>query len=184
MDAPPWEVSPNQANTAFAELARKNTLQEKTEAKPVVQVTTPAEPVVEAPPPSGPVSVSTSVTGGGQGWPGWNVVCGQLKGVLSTGDYMFFSMPGMLAGRWDGTAVTLWATNQFVADLVSKPDISGAIAQTVAHHLGHRVAVHVQVGTAPAEEPVVAKATSPVTTDQPDALDAFLAAGHSNVIEE
>lgn len=184
IDVPPWEVSPNQSNSAPVERARENALQGKTEEKPVVQAIAPAEPVVEAPPSSEPVSVSPPASGGGQGWPGWNVVCGQLKGVLSTGDYMFFSMPGMLTGRWDGTAVTLWATNQFVADLVSKPDISGAIAQTVAHHLGHRVAVHVQVGTAPAEAPVVAQASSSVTTGQPDALDAFLAAGHSNVIEE
>lgn len=117
------------------------------------------------------------------GWPGWNVICGQLKGVLSTGDYMFFSMPGMLTGRFDGTAVTVWATNQFVADLVSKPDISGAVSQIVAGHLGHRVAVHIQVGTPPVE---TAAPASPSGAAQPemDALEAFLAAGHSNVTEE
>ena len=115
------------------------------------------------------------------GWPGWNVICGQLKGVLSTGDYMFFSMPGMLTGRYDGTAVTLWATNQFVSDLVSKPDISGAVSQVVAGHLGHRVPVHIQVGTPPAE---TAAPTENGTKSEPDALEAFLAAGHSNVTEE
>ena len=116
------------------------------------------------------------------GWPGWNVICGQLKGVLSTGDYMFFSMPGMLTGRYDGTAVTLWATNQFVSDLVSKPDISGAVSQVVAGHLGHRVPVHIQVGTPPAE--TAAAPTENGTKSEPDALEAFLAAGHSNVTEE
>ena len=78
---------------------------------------------IETPPAAASVQTPRQV-----GWPGWNVICGQLKGVLSTGDYMFFSMPGMLTGRYDGTAVTLWATNQFVSDLVSKPDISGAVS--------------------------------------------------------
>ena len=100
---------------------------------------------IETPPAAASVQTPRQV-----GWPGWNVICGQLKGVLSTGDYMFFSMPGMLTGRYDGTAVTLWATNQFVSDLVSKPDISGAVSQVVAGHLGHRVPVHIQVGTPPA----------------------------------
>lgn len=184
VDAPPWDVDTHAVSVATKADASENALQEKAEAAPVIQASAVVEPVVEPSLQSESVPTSPPVAGGGQGWPGWNVVCGQLKGVLSTGDYMFFSMPGMLAGRWDGTSVTLWATNQFVADLVSKPDISGAIAQTVAHHLGQRVAVHVQVGTAPAEEPVVTKSTSPVTTGQLDALDAFLAAGHSNVIEE
>lgn len=120
----------------------------------------------------------------GQAWPGWHVVCGQLKGVLSTGDYTFFSMPGMLSGRWDGTAVTLWAANQFVADLVSKPDISDAVSRTAAQYLGHRVPVQVKVGNAPAEENGGSGSAAPSVAGQPDALDAFLAAGHSNVIEE
>ena len=132
---------------------------------------------IETPPAAASVQTPRQV-----GWPGWNVICGQLKGVLSTGDYMFFSMPGMLTGRYDGTAVTLWATNQFVSDLVSKPDISGAVSQVVAGHLGHRVPVHIQVGTPPAE--TAAPPTENGTKSEPDALEAFLAAGHSNVTEE
>lgn len=132
---------------------------------------------IETPPAAASVQTPRQV-----GWPGWNVICGQLKGVLSTGDYMFFSMPGMLTGRYDGTAVTLWATNQFVSDLVSKPDISGAVSQVVAGHLGHRVPVHIQVGTPPAE--TASAPTENGTKSEPDALEAFLAAGHSNVTEE
>ena len=132
---------------------------------------------IETPPAAASVQTPRQV-----GWPGWNVICGQLKGVLSTGDYMFFSMPGMLTGRYDGTAVTLWATNQFVSDLVSKPDISGAVSQVVAGHLGHRVPVHIQVGTPPAE--TAAAPAENETKSEPDALEAFLAAGHSNVTEE
>ena len=132
---------------------------------------------IETPPAAASVQTPRQV-----GWPGWNVICGQLKGVLSTGDYMFFSMPGMLTGRYDGTAVTLWATNQFVSDLVSKPDISGAVSQVVAGHLGHRVPVHIQVGTPPAE--TAAAPAENGAKSEPDALEAFLAAGHSNVTEE
>ncbi len=176
-DSPPWEVS--QTVVPLRTESRK-TLQEKTKKEPrnelvEEKITTPTPP---------PTPMAADISHGEPGWPGWDVVCGQLKGVLSTGDYMFFSMPGMLTGRWDGTAVTLWATNQFVADLVSKPEISGAIAQTIAGHLGHRVAVHVQVGTAPAEEPPAPRPVTPAANGQPDALDAFLAAGHNNVTVE
>ena len=96
---------------------------------------------------------------------------------------MFFSMPGMLVGLYDSTAVTVWAANQFVADLVSKPEISGAVAQVVAEHLGHRIPVYVQVGTPPAQSVVT---SAPVDAAPPaeDALAAFLAAGHSNVTQE
>lgn len=177
VDRPPWETTEKEPQKTDATRTSKNTLQnERTHLnvpEPVddPQPTPPAEPV----PTPAPVQPSE-----GMGWPGWNVICGQLKGMLSTGDYMFFSMPGMLVGRYDGTALTVWATNQFVADLVSKPEISGAVAQTVATHVGHRVAVHVQVGTPPAETPEAVSA--PV--QEADALEAFLAAGHSNVTEE
>lgn len=140
---------------------------------------TPAPPAVE-PRPAPPESVTH--VGGQTGWPGWNVVCGQLKGVLSTGDYTFFSMPTMLTGRWDGDVVTIWAANQFVADLVEKPDISGAVSQVVGRYMGQRVPVKVQVGAPPAE-----MVQTPPTSQPPeegDALDAFLAAGHSNVTVE
>lgn len=174
-DTPPWEV---ENAPVQQEMKRESTLQENTKAEAETRGQTAESPAVE--------QISAQPQGSTQdsAWPGWNVVCGQLKGVLSTGDYMFFSMPGMLSGRWDGTAVTLWAANQFVADLVSKPDISDAVSRTVAQYLGHRVAVHVQVGTAPAEEKGASAPVAPSAAGHPDALDAFLAAGHSNVTEE
>lgn len=153
--------------------ASEKPLQECKEHGSALESGSEAEPAASTPP------VQTS---GKVGWPGWNVICAQLKGVLSTGDYMFFSMPGMLTGRYDGTAVTLWATNQFVSDLASKPDISGVVSQVVARHLGHRVPVHIQVGTPPAE--ATAAPTENGIKSELDALDAFLAAGHSNVTEE
>lgn len=174
-DTPPWEV---ENAPVQQEMKRESALQENTKAEAETRGQTAESPAVEQIPAQPQGSTQDSA------WPGWNVVCGQLKGVLSTGDYMFFSMPGMLSGRWDGTAVTLWAANQFVADLVSKPDISDAVSKTVAQYLGHRVAVHVQVGTAPAEEKGASAPVAPSAAGHPDALDAFLAAGHSNVTEE
>lgn len=171
-DAPPWEVA---EKVDFLDLKSENALQIKECQREQEKSLSDTQPT----PPSNPAPTQTA---GQSGWPGWDVICGQLKGVLSTGDYMFFSMPGMLAGRFDGTTLTVWATNQFVADLVLKPEISGAIAQTVAAHIGHRVAVQVQVGVAPAET-----APPPATgalSAETDALEAFLAAGHSNVTEE
>lgn len=174
-DTPPWEVE----NTPVRQgVKRQNALQGNAKAEAETRGQAAESPAVEQIPAQPQSSTQDSA------WPGWNVVCGQLKGVLSTGDYMFFSMPGMLSGRWDGTAVTLWAANQFVADLVSKPDISDAVSRTVAQYLGHRVAVHVQVGTAPAEEKGASAPAAPSAAGHPDALDAFLAAGHSNVTEE
>lgn len=171
-DAPPWEVAekPDPIKVKSENALQENEYQREQE-----------EPLTDLQPTQASDPVPTQ-TVGQSGWPGWDVICGQLKGVLSTGDYMFFSMPGMLAGRFDGTALTVWATNQFVADLVLKPEISGAIAQTVAAHIGHRVPVHVQVGAAPAETAPSPAAGAPAS--QTDALDAFLAAGHSNVMEE
>jgi len=172
-DAPPWETTENPSPQS---VGSKNALHKEGPPEETIEPETAATPA----PPSAPAPAQPT---GQLGWPGWDVICSQLNGVLSTGDYMFFSMPGMLAGRFDGTAVTVWATNQFVADLVSKPEISGAIAQTVALHMGHRVAVHVQVGVAPAESAAPVP-TAGVQATERDALEAFLAAGHSNVTEE
>lgn len=174
-DAPPWETAeePEPLNKTSEKALHKMQSQENG-MEPV------RSPETQPAPPSTPVPAQT---GGQPGWPGWDVICSQLKGVLSTGDYMFFSMPGMLAGRFDGTALTVWATNQFVADLVLKPEISGAIAQAVASHIGHRVAVHVQVGAAPAETAVPVPTVGTPAMGK-DALEAFLEAGHSNVTEE
>ena len=169
-DPPPWEVAEKMAPQQLASdiPLQKATAQEAT-PPPVV------EPQPAPPAPATPV-------GGQTGWPGWNVVCGQLKGVLSTGDYTFFSMPAMLTGRWDGEVVTIWAANQFVADLVEKPDISGAVSQVVRGFMGHRVPVKVQVGAPPAETVQTPPASQ--SPEEEDALDAFLAAGHSNVTVE
>lgn len=169
-DPPPWEVA---EKPLPQQPASKKPLQEKPAEE------TPAPPAVE-PRPAPPESVTH--VGGQTGWPGWNVVCGQLKGVLSTGDYTFFSMPAMLTGRWDGDVVTIWAANQFVADLVEKPDISGAVSQVVGRYMGQRVPVKVQVGAPPAETVQTPPTSQP--PEEGDALDAFLAAGHSNVTVE
>ena len=169
-DPPPWEV------------AEKMALQQPASDIPLQKATTqdaPPSPVVE--PQSAPPAPATPM-GGQTEWPGWNVVCGQLKGVLSTGDYTFFSMPAMLTGHWDGEVVTIWAANQFVADLVEKPDISGAVSQVVGRYMGQRVPVKVRVGAPPAETVQTPPASQ--SPEEEDALDAFLAAGHSNVTVE
>lgn len=172
-DAPPWEVAEQPAPKTCAS---ENTLQKNESQQAAAPTPTPA--------PQPTPTAAPAPSGGQSGWPGWNVVCGQLKGVLSTGDYTFFSMPAMLTGRWDGDVVTIWAANQFLADLVEKPDISGAVSQVAGRFLGYRVPVKVQVGAPPAE--TVQETAAPVSQSggEKDALDAFLAAGHSNVTEE
>ena len=168
-DPPPWEVA--------EKMATQHPASDMPLQKATAQKTPP--PVVEPQP--APPAPATPV-GGQTGWPGWNVVCGQLKGALSTGDYTFFSMPAMLTGRWDGEVVTIWAANQFVADLVEKPDISGAVSQVVRGFMGQRVPVKVRVGAPPAETVQTTPASQ--SPEEEDALDAFLAAGHSNVTVE
>ncbi|MEA4955768.1 MAG: DNA polymerase III subunit gamma/tau [Pseudoflavonifractor sp.] len=71
-------------------------------------------------------SARTTIGGGAAGdfWPG--LVAG-LKGRIPMGEYSFLSNPVMVKGTLDSPVLTLWAQNDFVKNMVSKPGILAAV---------------------------------------------------------
>lgn len=114
------------------------------------------------------------------GWPAWPAFCSRLKGVLAVSDYSFVNDPSMTEGRWDGRELTLWVANDFLREMLDKTSITRPMAELAQRLTGAAAQVTVKVGRAPAES---AAEKSPDGA-QPDALDAFLAQGGSNIIVE
>ena len=83
----------------------------------------------------------------GDFWPG--MVAG-LKGRIPMGEYSFLSNPTMVQGRVDGPVLTLWAQNDFVRNMISKPGILAAIGKAANLLPGGPYRVTVTVGTPPA----------------------------------
>jgi len=150
-DAPPWdEPEPAPAPAAPIQPAPRP----KTE-------TAPAPPAV---PQSAP------------GWPGWPSFRDQLKGLLAVSDYSFLSNPAMAEGRFDGGTLTLWVANDFLRDMLSRPDITRPMAELCHKLTGSARQVEVREGHAPPEGDPAAPAADP--------LEAFLAAGGPNITVE
>jgi len=130
----------------------------------------PPQPKAEATPPSQPAAPSAP------GWPGWPSFRDQLKGLLAVSDYSFLSNPAMAEGRFDGGTLTLWVANDFLKDMLSRPDITRPMAELCHKLTGAAHQVEVREGHAPPEQaPAVAAA---------DPLEAFLAVGGTNIIVE
>ena len=83
----------------------------------------------------------------GDFWPG--MVAG-LKGRIPMGEYSFLSNPTMVQGRVDGPVLTLWAQNDFVRNMISKPGILAAIGKAANLLPGGPYRVTVTIGTPPA----------------------------------
>ena len=137
-------------------------------ARPMAEPEPEPEPAPEAQP--APVSVP--------GWPGWSAFLAQLKGLLALSDYSFLSNPAMAEGRFDGRQLTLWVTNEFLKDQLSRPNITQPMTRLCQQLTGVAHQVDVRVGQAPPEDEP-GPGPGPV-----DALDAFLAQGGSNIIVE
>lgn len=150
----------------------------KAEPKPEIK----PEPVAEAKPQPKPQPVAAPVQSAAAGWPGWATVREALKSALPVSDYSFLGNAAMCQGRWDGNTVTLWASLDFVRDMLDKPAITGAVAKVVQGMMGVPVRVAVQVGTAPAER--IAPVSAPPVAEEEDALEVFLSGGLGNVIVE
>ena len=159
-------------------------------AEPVTRQPEPAPaPVREEPKPQpkpaekpAPAPTPAAAPAAGR-WPGWKAVHAALKEPMAaTGDYSFLSM---CEGRFDGSTVTLWAVNDFIRDMMAKPENSGVIARAVQGMVGAPVRVVVQTGTAPAERPAAPVVSAPpVAEEEEDALEAFLAGNQGNIIVE
>ena len=150
----------------------------KAEPEPAVK----PEPIVETKPKSEPQPAAAPVQPAAAGWPGWATVREALKGAVPVSDYGFLGNTAMCQGRCDGSTVTLWASLDFVRDMLDKPAITGAVAKVVQGIMGVPVRVVVQIGTAPAER--IVPVSAPPVSEEEDALEAFLSGGLGNVIVE
>ena len=115
------------------------------------------------------------------GWPGWEQVRGELRGMLSHADYSMMCTSAMAEGRWDGTAVTIWGANEFVVSMLDMPAPRQAVAQVAARYLGRQVPVVFRVGTAPAD---AITQPQPAVPPEGDALEAFIARNAGNIVVE
>ena len=142
-------------------------------AVPPGQIREPAPSAAPEPAPAGKPGPSASA------WPGWPAVRDSLKGVLGPGDFSFLGNPALCEGSWDGSAVTLWAINSFIREMLDKPAVLSAVARAAENMMGVPVHVSVREGKAPPE-------TVPSRThaQEEDALEAFLAGGQGNIIVE
>ncbi len=178
--APKQERPPAQKQEKAPEPRREAPAQKDT--VPWEEPLLPEEPPLpeEAPPPgvekAGPAPAQPAQAADGN-WPGWSAFCAQLKGTLAVSDYTFVNNAAMTQGRWDGRELTLWAANDFLRDMLDKTSITRPVMELLQRVTGVQARVSVKVGAAPLEGAVGAPAG-------PDALDAFLAQGGSNIIVE
>ena len=113
-------------------------------------------------------------------WPGWPALREQLKSAMEVGDFVFLGNSAMVEGSWDGRELTLWTANDFIRDQMSKPAVTGAVAQMAQQLMGGPVHVAVRTGKAPVDAPQEAAGSQ----EEPDALEAFLKDHQGNVIVE
>ena len=165
-DAPPWDEPP------AAEPKKKP-------ARPVEEKR-PVPPPVQTP--FKPQSASRQSTGGS--WPGWTAFLVQLKGVLDMSDYAFLSNSSMTQGSWDGHALTLWAANDFLRDMLDRTAITRPIAQLAERLTGVPVRVVVLEGKVPEGGAAPAPAEQIPAPPPADPLETFIAQGGSNVTVE
>ena len=152
------------------------------EASAPVEAVQPEPAPIQRKPEPAPVSVSAPIVSGGGNWPGWNSVRDALKAVIPVSDYSFLGNPSMCEGRYEEGVVTLWVMNDFMQNMLNKPEITGPIANMVRGMVGTDVQVKFRIGTAPAER-VVTRVTAPVQ-EPDDALEEFLSGGLGNIIVE
>ena len=132
----------------------------------------PPPAAAPAPPPAMPEPAAESPvqTGSGAGlgdfWPELVV---KLKGKVPMGEYSFLSNKSMVKGAVDGPLLTLWAQNDFIKGMISKPGILAAVTEAAKTLPGGPYRTVVTVGTAP--EPKAPAA------GQHDKLDDLLALG-------
>ena len=169
---PPWEIPQSEPVPA-----------KKPEFTPVQPV--PARegtPVSEPAPVQAPVpAAEPAVPAASAAWPGWPVLRDALQPDIGMGDYVFLSNPDMVGGCLTDDKLTLWACNEFIKGMIDKQAILEKVARKAAQLAGRPVRVEVKVGQAPAES----LQPGPAADDgEFDALEAFLAEGHDNLIVE
>lgn len=136
--------------------------------------TPPPRPV----PPSRPAPPKPSVPNGA-----WGELVAGLRGRIPMGEYSFLSNPAMVRGTTDGSLLTLWAQNDFVKSMISKPGIVAIVEKAAQALPGAPYRVAVTVGTPPAGADVpAAPSANNAPVEEPededhDRLDDLLALG-------
>ena len=170
-DFPPWEVP--QGGPESAKKPKFTPVQ----SAPVRESVPVSEPVpVQSPAPAEPAASPASAV-----WPGWPVLRDALQPDIGMGDYVFLSNPDMVNGCLTDSKLTLWACNEFIKGMIDKQAILEKVARKAAQLAGRPIRVEVKVGQAPAENLQPAPAAD---DGEFDALEAFLAEGHDNLIVE
>ena len=149
---------------------------------PVERRETPVErpvPPVEQPAPAAKPAVAEAPAQGR--WPGWPAVRDHLKQTMPVSDFSFLGNSAMVEGSWDGQTVTLWVVNDFIRDMLDKPNIVTPVTRVVSRLTGVQAHMAVKVGNAPKE---TAPAVPLPAEEEEDALEAFLAGAGDNIIVE
>lgn len=132
-ELPPWDLEP-------LPLPEKITAE-----KPLALPKIPAKEQQPLPP-------SRTPAGGGAAGDFWPGLVAGLKGRIPMGEYSFLSNPAMVKGTLDSPVLTLWAQNDFVKNMISKPGILAVVEKAAGLLPGAPYRAVVTVG----EPPVVA----------------------------
>jgi DNA polymerase III subunit gamma/tau len=165
-DLPPWEVPQGEPEPA-----------KKTKFTPAQPIPTKGSEPDRKPAPAAEPAASPAPAA----WPGWPVLRDALQPDIGMGDYVFLSNPDMVDGCLTDSKLTLWACNEFIKGMIDKQAILEKVARKAAQLAGRPIRVEVKVGQAPAENLQPAPAAD---DGEFDALEAFLAEGHDNLIVE
>ena len=165
-DLPPWEVPQGEPEPA-----------KKPKFTPAQPIPTKGSEPDRKPAPAAEPAASPAPAA----WPGWPVLRDALQPDIGMGDYVFLSNPDMVDGCLTDSKLTLWACNEFIKGMIDKQAILEKVARKAAQLAGRPIRVEVKVGQAPAENLQPAPAAD---DGEFDALEAFLAEGHDNLIVE
>lgn len=133
-ELPPWDLEP-------PPLPEKITAE-----KPLASPKIPAKEQQPLPP-------SRTPAGGGAAGDFWPGLVAGLKGRIPMGEYSFLSNPAMVKGTLDSPVLTLWAQNDFVKNMISKPGILAAVEKAAGLLPGAPYRAVVTVGEPPVAAP-------------------------------
>ena len=116
-DLPPWEA---------AGIPRVEPMAAASDPKPTADTVPPVSPVP-----------------GGDIWP---ALAAGLKNKVSRNAWSFLGNPSMVRGEYADGVLTLWADDELVKGVVSRPTVLEAVGTLAQSRLGHEVRVSVKVG--------------------------------------
>lgn len=138
-EMPPWDLEPPPEREEYREFPA-----DRAPSAPVKR-----REAAKTAPAAAPVSPSGAAPAG-DFWPG---LAASLKGRVPQSEYPYLSNPAMVQGTIDGPVLTLWAQNDFVKKMISKPKTLAAVEEAARVLPGGPYRAAVTVGTPPASAP-------------------------------